>query len=282
MSEYSNKKRSYEDYQSNDSEVVDAPAAKVSNTNGDRTMVAPDLAVSQPSQPVVLSAPTRRKCPYLDTVNRQYLDFDNEKVCSVTLSNMNVYACLVCGKFFQGRGKSTPAFTHSVQISHFVFINLHDSRIYCLPDSYEVVDSSLEDIKRCLSPKFTDDERANLDLNTSLARDVYGVAYLPGFVGLNNLKCTDYINVMLHALAHVTPIRNFFLTPENYKDCKSSLVQTFGVVMRKLWASSNFKSVVSPQELVQEISLCSKKRFSIGTRSECIEVLAWLLQKLHK
>jgi hypothetical protein len=51
---------------------------------------------------------TRRKCPYLDTVDRQHLDFDMEKVCSVTLSNMNIYACLVCGKFFQGRGQATP------------------------------------------------------------------------------------------------------------------------------------------------------------------------------
>jgi U4/U6.U5 tri-snRNP-associated protein 2 len=54
------------------------------------------------------SASTRRKCPYLDTVNRQLLDFDMEKLCCVTLTNMNVYACLVCGKFFQGRGQGTP------------------------------------------------------------------------------------------------------------------------------------------------------------------------------
>jgi hypothetical protein len=39
---------------------------------------------------------------YLDTVNRQMLDFDFEKLCSVSLSNLNVYACLVCGKYFQG------------------------------------------------------------------------------------------------------------------------------------------------------------------------------------
>ena len=76
----------------------------------------------------------RRKCPYLDTVNRQKLDFDQQKLCSVTLTNLNVYACLVCGKFFQGRGKSTPAYTHSVQCGHFVFINLHDTKTYCLPD----------------------------------------------------------------------------------------------------------------------------------------------------
>lgn len=31
----------------------------------------------------------------------QNLDFDFEKCCSVTLSPINVYVCLVCGKYFQ-------------------------------------------------------------------------------------------------------------------------------------------------------------------------------------
>ena len=30
------------------------------------------------------------------------LEFDFEKVCSVTLTNLNVYGCLVCGKYFSG------------------------------------------------------------------------------------------------------------------------------------------------------------------------------------
>ncbi len=40
-------------------------------------------------------------CPYLDTIDRAVLDFDFEKLCSVSLSRVNVYACLVCGKYFQ-------------------------------------------------------------------------------------------------------------------------------------------------------------------------------------
>jgi len=43
-----------------------------------------------------------RLCPYLDTINRTVLDFDFEKLCSVSLTRINVYACLVCGKYFQG------------------------------------------------------------------------------------------------------------------------------------------------------------------------------------
>jgi hypothetical protein len=40
-------------------------------------------------------------CPYLDTIDRSVLDFDFEKLCSVSLSRINVYACLICGKYFQ-------------------------------------------------------------------------------------------------------------------------------------------------------------------------------------
>jgi uncharacterized UBP type Zn finger protein len=85
----------------------------------------------------------RRKCPYLDTINPQLLDFDFEKVCSISLSDQNVYACLVCGKYFKGRGKNTHAFTHSVQNGHHVFINLSNDKIYCLPGMYVFIGIAL-------------------------------------------------------------------------------------------------------------------------------------------
>jgi hypothetical protein len=44
-----------------------------------------------------------RKCPYLGTINRHVLDFDFEKLCSISLSNLRPYGCLVCGKYFQGK-----------------------------------------------------------------------------------------------------------------------------------------------------------------------------------
>mmetsp|Transcript_28280 Transcript_28280/g.27113 ORF Transcript_28280/g.27113 Transcript_28280/m.27113 type:complete len:627 (+) Transcript_28280:162-2042(+) len=223
-----------------------------------------------------------KKCPYLDTVNRQLLDFDMEKVCSISLSNLNVYCCLICGKYFQGRGKNTPAYTHSVAAGHFVFMHLHDVRTFCLPDGYEVLDQSLVDVKNCVSPQFDTQDIQNLNKNSSLARDVYGVNYLPGFVGLNNLKNTDYVNVILHALSHVTPIRDFFLNSKNYENSKSVLVHKFGDVVRKLWSRYNFKSIVSPQDLLQEISVASHKRFNIGVQAEAADLLTWLLAGLHK
>lgn len=54
------------------------------------------------SVPKIGKIKTHRLCPYLDTINRQVLDFDFEKLCSISLSRINVYACLVCGKYFQG------------------------------------------------------------------------------------------------------------------------------------------------------------------------------------
>lgn len=37
-----------------------------------------------------------------------------------------------------------------MQFSHHVFLNLHTLKFYCLPDNYEIIDSSLEDITVCL------------------------------------------------------------------------------------------------------------------------------------
>ena len=46
-----------------------------------------------------------RTCPYLGTINRHLLNFDFEKLCSVSLTNLHIYCCLVCGKYFQGKNE---------------------------------------------------------------------------------------------------------------------------------------------------------------------------------
>ena len=201
---------------------------------------ADDVATAASDAAVVAK---RRKCPYLDTISHQLLDFDFEKVCAISLSDQNVYACLVCGKYFQGRGRNTHAFTHSVQSSHHVFINLETDRVYCLPDNYEVVDHTLKSVRNALRPTFHVDAIARLDANRILSQDAFGVAYLPGFIGLNNLKHTDYINVVVQALAHVPPLRDFFLANKIEKP-KSKLVVRFGELMRKMWSPHNFKNTV--------------------------------------
>jgi U4/U6.U5 tri-snRNP-associated protein 2 len=231
---------------------------------------------------------------YLDTINRSVLDFDFEPACSVSLeSSPHVYGCLVCGKFFRGRGRQTPAYTHSVDENHFVFVHLWKGTFHCLPDDYEIHDSSLADISAALHPTFTKEEIANLDSNTALARDLFGRRYLPGFVGLNNLNKTDCINATIQALVHVRPLRDYFLsrthsdiTIPNKKKGKpphtmSPLVQAFGELVRKMWSDKRFKSHVDPHMLIQAISSASNKRFRVGKQAEAGEFMAWFLNQLH-
>ena len=65
------------------------------------------------------------------------------------------HACLVCGKYFQGRGPSTHAYTHALEASHHVFLRLDDGRAYCLPDGYEIEDAKpLDDVRAALARAF--------------------------------------------------------------------------------------------------------------------------------
>ncbi|KAF3530055.1 hypothetical protein DY000_02037822 [Brassica cretica] len=223
----------------------------------------------------------RRDCPYLDTVNRQVLDFDFERFCSVSLSNLNVYACLVCGKYFQGRSQKSHAYTHSLEAGHHVYINLLTEKVYCLPDSYEINDPSLDDIRHVLNPRFSRAQVEELDRNKQWSRALDGSDYLPGMVGLNNIQKTEFVNVTIQSLMRVTPLRNFFLIPENYQHCKSTLVHRFGELTRKIWHARNFKGQVSPHEFLQAVMKASKKRFKIGQQSDPVEFMSWLLNTLH-
>eukprot|EP00741_Cyanophora_paradoxa_P020845 tig00021314_g20123.t1 len=242
----------------------------------------PDAPADGPSNGQPSSKKQRRVCPYLDTVDRHMLDFDFEKVCSVSLTNINVYACLVCGKYFQGRGKGSHAYFHSLQANHHVFMNLHTDNVYCLPDGYEVDDASLSDVKQALNPSFKLPQVARFDTEVIYSRTLENKDFIPGTVGLNNIKETDYINVVIQSLVRVSPLRDFFLFPENYSSCKSLLVQRFGELVRKVWNPLNFKDQVSPHEFVQAVSIVSNKRFLIGKQGDPSDFLIWLLNTLHK
>merc|ERR1719321_1675422 len=75
----------------------------------------------------------RRTCPYLGTINRHLLDFDFEKICSISLNSENIYVDLVDGKYFQGRGQHTHAYPHALEKNHYVWMNTQDGRVYCIP-----------------------------------------------------------------------------------------------------------------------------------------------------
>ena len=203
---------------------------------------------------------------YLDTIDRIRLDFDFEKLCSITLSNINVYACLVCGKYFTGRGPKTPAYFHALEVGHHVYINMETKKVYVLPEGYEVKNRGLEDIKVVVDPRYIPEEVKALDKQRQPAWDLAGKKYIPGFVGLNNIKANDYLNVVVQALSHVPPLRNFFML----EDLKSrpQLVQRYSILVRKIWNPKAFKSHVSPHELMQEISLRSGKKYQLTEQSD--------------
>ncbi|KAF2795631.1 cysteine proteinase [Melanomma pulvis-pyrius CBS 109.77] len=233
-----------------------------------------------------VAAPRRQAAPeegytdlYLDTIDRKVLDFDFEKLCSVTLSNINVYACLVCGKYYQGRGPKSQAYFHALEEGHHVYVNMETKKVYVLPEGYEVMSKSLDDIKFVVDPRLSKDEVARLDREPKVSWDLLNKEYIPGFVGMNNIKANDYFNVVVQALAHVVPLRNYFMLEK--LSFRPQLAQRFSTLVRKIWNPRAFKSHVSPHELLQEIALRSSKRFSLTDQSDPVDFLSWFLNNLH-
>ena len=215
-------------------------------------------------------------------INRKLLDFDFEKNCSVTLSPLNCYACLTCGKYFQGRAEGTPAYMHALHHEHLIYLNLKTLKAYTLPDGLDYNDAGeLDDIRGILKPKFTREILKEIDETVVPVVDLQGRPFLPGFVGLNQIKANDYVNVVLQALAHIKPLRDFFLL--DYKGKQgSSLGESFKEVLEKIWNPVRFKAQTSPHEFLQAISTASAKRFSLTKQSDPLDLLAFLLNTLSR
>lgn len=98
---------------------------------------------------------------------------------------------------------------------------------------------------------------------------------------MNNIKANDYQNVVVQLLAHVLPIRNFFLLHDFPQLSTPQLVLRFSTLVRKLWNPKAFRSHVSPHELLQEIAMRSSKRFTLSEQADPVEFLSWFLNNLH-
>ncbi|KAL4266277.1 Ubiquitin carboxyl-terminal hydrolase [Pleurotus pulmonarius] len=251
-----------------------SPSVAVSNDiDEDDIEVAPDIKEE-----------TKASDLYLDTINRAVMDFDFEKVCSVSLSNINIYGCLVCGKYFQGRGRKSYAYAHSIHDDHHVFINLETTKVYVLPDGYLVSDPSLEDIAYVLAPVFTPGTISTLSPPSLTPRPSYDLKqrpYIPGYIGLNNVKRNDHLNVIIHSLLHIPPLRDYLLL-SNFKGKETELVKRFAALAKKLWNPRLFKSQVSPHEFLQEVNRASAGKFRLEEQGDPVDFLGWLLNRLHK
>ena len=152
-----------------------------------------------------------------------------------------------------------------------------------MPEGYEVDDASLEDIKYLLSPSFTPQLLSSLDTSLEPRYDLARQPYLPGFIGLNNIKHTSYMNVVLHCLLHVRPLRDFFiLNPAASSPESTELVKRFSMLCRKVWNPRAFKAQVSPHEFLQECANASNKRFKVTEAGDPLEFMSWLLNRLHR
>ena len=220
------------------------------------------------------------------------------QICSVTTSTVNVYSCLICGKYLQGRGRTTPAYQHSLDQDHHVFINLdtlkvgyccydHDAnaseQVYILPDLYEVDDPSLDDIRMLLKPSFTPQQLPLLSQGVS-AYDLQKQPYIPGFIGLNNISQTSFMNAILQALLHVTPFRDYLIQESQIGafESRSELIQRLAILCRKFWSPKLFKAQVSPHEFLQEVVTASGRKYKVTEAGDPLQFLAWLLQSLHR
>lgn len=77
------------------------------------------------------------------------------------------------------------------------------------------LDSSLNDIKYVLNPTFTPAQIDMMDSNTKMSRAIDGTMYMPGIVGLNNIKANDYCNVILQVQVYTV---NFTCTCRIFND----------------------------------------------------------------
>lgn len=62
-----------------------------------------------------------------------------------------------------------------------------------------------------LKPTFTKQQIANLDKQAKLSRAYDGTTYLPGIVGLNNIKANDYANAVLQVCSRKNTGRREYL-----------------------------------------------------------------------
>ena len=275
----------------------------------------PDIK-SEPTAAAAAATPPASDCPYLDTINRRLLDFDAERVCSVSNSNLHVYACLVCGRYFQGRSPTSHAYNHAASAAHHLFLSLDTARVHCLPDGYEVRDVTLRDIQYNIKPTFQPNDLHTLDTGVRRVRPAAAApsdeGYVVGLMGLNNLKQTDWLNVVLQSLVRVTRFRNHFLlasydttdtatataalapatssAPSTLSVSSSlqssaqavALLPSFTLLLRKLCNTRAFRGHVSPHELLHALSVASNGQFRIDQSTDPLHFLSFLLNRLDK
>lgn len=110
-----------------------------------------------------------------------------------------------------GRGKNSPAYFHSMSQDHHLFMHLDTKSVYCLPENYQVIKGYVEDIAHNVDPTYTEEDIQKLQSGAASTYDISKRKYIPGFIGLNNVKQHDYLNCVAQAFAHLPRVRDWAL-----------------------------------------------------------------------
>lgn len=89
------------------------------------------------------------------------------------------------------------------------------------------------------------------------------------------------MNVIIHSLLHVPPLRDHLLL-SNLRGKESELLKRFAALAKKIWNPQLFKSQVSPHEFLQEVNRASGGKFRLEKQGDPVEFLGWFLNRLHK
>lgn len=237
--------------------------------------------------------PTKEELKILSSINKKKLDFDFEKICSVSLSKLNTYCCLTCGKYLRGRTERTPAFLHSVNDNHELFVSFSNSKFYLLPDDKEIfmnLDSIANDgnslrllkgIKFSINPTYNKQTIKNFPLKCFDSNQ--GKLYYNGFVGLTKSTSNNiaHINVVIIMLSHISSIRDYFLLIDHNDSNIPELIKKIAIIMKKLWSPHLFKQHVTPDELISYLMINFPTVIS-RNNSDPRSFLIWLLTTLCK
>lgn len=192
-------------------------------------------------------------------MDRKRLDFDFERICSVTMERSDLYICLTCGKYLKGRSTNTPAHNHSQQFEHSLYMDLESLKFFILPENEEFYHQDLEDVRYAARPTYSNEQIEALDLKSfdSSPADLHGRHFTRGFLGINNATSTnsnatnsDFITVCLHSIFHIKEIRNFLLS----RPRQPAILATLGETACRYWNERPFKALVNPRELFNMIN----------------------------
>ncbi|GMM45522.1 mRNA splicing protein [Pichia kluyveri] len=202
------------------------------------------------------------KDTYLDTINRKILNFDLPRECATSIATTNIHICLVCNKYLQGSSINSPAYAHSIDANHHVFINTENGKFIVLPEQLTLSpnkEKELIDIKLALNPELDTEliEKFDTEPLTSqtLNKEIYNVGFVPIIddiivkdgtskdnIDESTIKMTSH-NAIYYSIAHLPPIRNYLI---NHKSSDTTpLTNQLSLLTKKIWSPYLFKKFTS-------------------------------------